>query len=152
MDYPTDNDIRELEKKLRELKKYDILTVVQLLHKYGYRIGVFQKMKIKDDGKWVSESKGNDCKGKFTKKETENIKKYDILIKKPIYFQNRINKITHNLFIHNTVSCPFSVHDIRRHCINSELHKKNLTFEEGINISRGFHKNINTTLDHYYKK
>jgi hypothetical protein len=151
MDFPTDNDIKELEKKLKEINRYDVLIVVQIIKKYGFRIGIFQGMEIDDNGNWKSVSKGVRYKGKFTKKEGKSIKDLGILTKKPYIFQNKINKITHRLFNKNIVSCPFSVHDIRRYCINKRLQDDNISFKEGIKISRNYHRNINTTVDHYYK-
>lgn len=144
-DFVTINDLKELEKEFKRIDRYDLITVIHLLEKYGFRVGIFEGMVIHPDGSWVSESKGQVYKGKFTKKELRDIEEYKVMELSRSTIINRIKKYTIKLFNDHKISCKFSVHDIRRYYISKNLRNcKN--GEEIFKFSRTIHKNITTTM------
>jgi integrase len=112
--------------------------------KYGFRVGLFENMKIDRDGNWKSISKETEMTGKFTKNEVCQIKETGVLKLKKYTITNIILKYTKKLFKEGKIGSQFSPHDIRHYFITKN--GKDLTMEDFIKFSRKIHKNINTTL------
>ena len=143
-DYVTDNDIIVIKEHLRFLERFDVIVVVDLLLKYGFRIGVFQNMEINSDNTWESVSKGEQKQGKFTKREVQQIKEYNIFEKSINTFQTSFSRLTRKLFETRQISCKPSLHDLRRKNILDGLIENNgIKFVE---FSKKLHKNPMTTF------
>jgi hypothetical protein len=147
-DFPTDNDIRELKKELRRIGRFDLVSIVDILSKYGFRVGIFQHMIVDyDTGKWYSDSKGQDYKGKFTKTETKNLRDFDALSLSISTIKVTISRYTKKLYDNGVISCPFSVHDMRHSVIKKGVNKCG-NVAELLSFSGRFHKNLTTTLSY----
>jgi integrase len=143
-----ENDIRVLKEKFKSIGRNDIVCAIDIFYRYGYRLGIFEQMKLDKDGNWTAVSKGHDMKGKFTKRETERIFQTKLLELHKTTIQNIITKYTKRLYKQGKISCPFSCHDIRHFHITKEINK----IPDGkklIELSRRFHKNLNTTMRYY---
>jgi hypothetical protein len=144
-DFCTIQDVKELKNEFKRIGRNDIICIIDLVCKYGFRVGIFSKMKIDREGNWISESKGRDYKGKFLKSECKKIRENNVLKLSTSTVINIIRKYTQKLFDKGLVTCPFSVHDLRRLYIRINLNEcKNGT--EILNFSRKIHKNLNTTI------
>jgi site-specific recombinase XerD len=146
IDRITMSDLTELKKELKRIGRKDILCAVDLMMEYGFRIGIFENMKIDSNGNWNSVSKEHAMKGKFLKSEVRMINETGILGMKRYTITNTIVKYTKKLFQEGKIGSPFSPHDIRHWYITTK--GKGLTMEEFIKFSRGIHKNVNTTLNY----
>jgi site-specific recombinase XerD len=146
IDIVCDNDVKELKKEFKRIGRDDIICVIDLICKYGFRIGIFENMKIDDNGNWKSVSKGSELKGKFNKIELKRIKSSGILNLSKSTIQNIIQRYSNKLFKNRIIGSPFSVHDLRHYYITKN--GKDLTIEEFIKFSRKIHKNISTTLSY----
>jgi hypothetical protein len=62
------SDTQELKKILR-IKRPELAFIVSLLEKYGWRVGIFEKMEVDSAGNWTSFLKTSRFKGKLTKQE-----------------------------------------------------------------------------------
>jgi integrase len=144
IDVVTDNDIKELRKELKRINREDILCAVDLLCKYGFRVGIFNKMKIDREGNWNSVSKEKSVKGKFLKDEVKKINESGLLKLKGYTITNTIVKYTKKLEKGRKIGSAFSPHDIRHYYITK--YGKDLSMGDFIRFSRGIHKNVNTTL------
>jgi integrase len=145
-DFPTDNDIRELKKELRRLGRLDLMAVVDILGKYGYRVGIFQNMVVDcNTGKWSSDSKGQDYKGRFTPTETKNLLENNALSLKISTIKVSITRYTKKLYDKGVISCPFSAHDMRHSVIKKGVNNCK-DGAEIVSFSRRFHKNLATTM------
>jgi hypothetical protein len=145
IDIITVNDIEVLRKELKRIKRKDILCAVDLMEKYGERVGVFENMEIDDKGNWNSVSKESMRTGKFTMNELKKINETGLLKLRKCTIQNTILKYTKKLYKEEKISCAFSCHDIRHYRITEDM-KNTKNGEEMIKVSRRYHKNINTTL------
>jgi integrase len=142
----TENDLKELKQELKRIGRKDILCAVDLLCKYGFRVGIFESMKIDREGNWNSVSKESSMKGKFLKSEVKMINETGILKLRGCTITNTIVKYTKKLFKEGKIGSPFPPHDIRHWYITTK--GKGLTMEEFIKFSRKIHKNVNTTLQY----
>jgi integrase len=149
-DFVSKKDIEVLLEKLKKINRMDAYMCIQLLSKYGLRIGVFQKMVVNEkNGQWKSISKGSKLKGKFTIEETKRLLKSGLLNKKPSTLSILIKRQTGLLFEKGKISCPFSPHDLRHYCITKKLNECGGNFEKMFGVSRQFHKNFSTTMGYY---
>jgi site-specific recombinase XerD len=146
IDIVTDNDVRELKKELGRIGRKDIICVVDLICKYGFRVGIFENMIIDYNGNWSSVSKGVQIKGKFLKTEVKKIIDSEMLSVNKSVITNVVRKYTQKLFDNKVIGCPFSVHDLRHYFITKN--GKDLTIEEFVKFSRKIHKNVSTTLSY----
>jgi hypothetical protein len=144
-DYPTDKDVKALRKEFSRIGRNDMVCVVDLLSKYGFRVGSFSTLYIDKNGRYTFSSKGREYPGQFTKTEHRNIIQYGVLDLTVSTIRNIIRKYVQKLYKSGGVSCGFSVHDIRRFFINKHADKC-VDVREFIDFSRSIHKNINTTL------
>jgi hypothetical protein len=144
-DYINDNDVKALRKEFRRIGRNDMVCVLDLLSKYGFRVGSFETLHIDKSGLFFFTSKGNDYKGKFTKKEHETIIRFNVQDLTVSTIKTTIKKYVHKLYLNGAVSCDFSVHDIRRYVINKNADSCK-DFREFLDFSRRFHKNVNTTI------
>jgi integrase len=144
VDVITSNDIKELKKEFKRIGRNDIICVIDLIVKYGFRVGIFENMKIDREGNWKSISKECEMKGKFLKSEVDKIKKTGILKLKKETITNIVLKYTGKLFREGKIGSQFSCHDIRHYFITEN--GKGLVMEDFIKFSRKLHKNINTTI------
>jgi hypothetical protein len=144
IDVITNNDIKELKKELKRIGRDDIICVVDLIVKYGFRVGIFENMKIDRNNNWKSVSKETEMKGKFTKTEVDKIKKTGILKMRKYTITNIVLKYTGKLFREGKIGSQFSCHDIRHFYITEN--GKGLTMEDFIKFSRKIHKNVTTTI------
>jgi hypothetical protein len=144
-DYPTKEDIRSLKKEFTRIGRNDMVCVVDLLSKYGFRVGSFSTLHIDKNGRYSFLSKGREYPGQFTKTEHRNIIKYGVQDLTVSTIKTNIKKYVQKLYKIGGVSCDFSVHDIRRHFIDEKANKCG-NVREFIDFSRTIHKNINTTL------
>jgi integrase len=147
-DMITENDLNELKGKLKELERYDIITIIDIIIKHGFRVGFFENLKIGENGEYISVSKGKEIKGKFTQKEVKNIKKWDVLGVSITTIQKMIGKYSEALFKKGKCSCKFSVHDIRRYFLKTGVEKCKNGYELN-NFSKKYHSNINTTMGYF---
>jgi hypothetical protein len=131
---------------LGRINRKDIICVIDLICKYGFRVGIFENIKIDYNGNWVSESKGSLMKGKFLKSELKKIVDSEMLSLKKSVIINTVRKYTQKLFDNKVIGCPFSVHDLRHYFITKN--GKDLTIEEFVKFSRKIHKNVGTTLSY----
>jgi hypothetical protein len=143
-DFPTIEDIKRLRKEFVSLKMKDLVCVVDILSKYGYRIGIFENMKIYKDGRFVSTSKGRQEKDKFTMKEVKQITESGVLKKGKGLLQRTFLRYTTKLYKAGEISCDFSVHDLRRFVFH-EGGNKAKNFNEFQQFSRRFHRDVRTT-------
>jgi site-specific recombinase XerC len=143
-DFVKKEDFKVLCSELKRIKRPDILCCIELLYKYGWRIGIFKNFVVNDDLTWESISKGEYKKGKITKSEYNKIINSGLLkIKSWKTISSKIKKFTIRLKNNGKISCSFSVHDLRRARILEDL--KNENAENFIKVSRKYHKSINTT-------
>jgi hypothetical protein len=59
------DDARKLKQELIRIDRKDIVCVIDLICKYGFRVGIFREMKIDTEGNRISESKGRDYRGGY---------------------------------------------------------------------------------------
>jgi integrase len=144
IDVVTLGDITALKKELARIGRNDILCAVELMVKYGFRVGIFEKMKIDKNGNWCSVSKEQELKGKFTEKEVKRIKETGLLKLKASNITNTVIRYTTKLFNDGVIGCAFSPHDLRHYYITKN--GKDLSLGDFIKFSRRIHKNVNTTL------
>jgi integrase len=144
-DFVTENDIKEIKREFKRIGREDIICGIDLMVKYGFRVGIFKNMEVRNDGNWESFSKGKGYKGKFLKNEVKRINESGLLKLSTVTITNIIKKYTHKLFEKQVLSCEFSVHDLRRFFIMKGMRNcKNGV--EILNFSRKIHKNISTTF------
>jgi site-specific recombinase XerC len=140
-DYIKDSDIKALKKEFKRIGRNDIITVLDLLSKYGFRVGSFETLSIDKDGGFSCTSKGSDYVEKFTKKECQQITRFNVLDLTTSTIKTTIKKYVHKLYLVGGVSCDFSVHDIRRYYINKHADGCK-DFREFLEFSRTIHKNV----------
>jgi hypothetical protein len=92
-DYIKESDIKALRKEFKRIGRNDMVTVIDLLSKYGFRVGSFSTLHIDKSGVFLFTSKGSDYKGKFTKKECQQIARFNVLDLTTSAIQNIIKKI-----------------------------------------------------------
>jgi site-specific recombinase XerD len=143
-DVVTFEDLKTLRKYFMEIKRKDFVCVIELLEKYGFRVGIFETMTIDRNGNWTAVSKEQRKSGKFTKGETKTLLESGLLKLRKCTIANKIRKVTTMLYKDGKISCPFSVHDIRHYRITDDLNNiKN--GEDLYAVSKKYHKNISTT-------
>jgi hypothetical protein len=142
------NDIEILTKEYETRERRDFITILQLLEKYGFRIGIFENMTMdKKTRKWIS--KEREYTGIFTRKEVENVIKYNVLGMKSSVISSSILALVRSLYKRGLIAYIFSAHDIRRYYIKRKL-KSCKNGLEIADFSRSIHKNYNTTLGYIY--
>jgi hypothetical protein len=146
IDKVTDDDISELRKELKRIKRNDILCAVDIISKYGFRVGIFSGMKIDSNGNWNSVSKEKCMNGKFTKGEVKKIMESGLLRLRKSTIQNTVKRYTDILYKNGKISCSFSIHDLRHYVITKN--SEGLSAIEFLKFSRQFHKNVNTTYSY----
>jgi hypothetical protein len=143
-DFVKKEDFKVLCSELKRINRPDILCCIELLYKYGWRIGIFKNFVVNENLTWESMSKGEYKKGKITKTEYNKIKNSGLLnIKCWETISSKIKKFTIRLKNEGKISCSFSAHDLRRARILEDLKSENAV--NFIKVSRKYHKNINTT-------
>ena len=146
-DFVKKEDFNVLCKELKRIKRLDILCCIELLYKYGWRIGIFENFIVHEDLTWESMSKGEYKKGKITKTEYNKIINSGVLnIPNFKTVSSKIKTMTLRLKRDNKISCGFSVHDLRRARILEDL--KSEDAEKFVKVSKKYHKNINTTYSY----
>jgi site-specific recombinase XerD len=146
-DFVTDNDLIELRKEFKRLGRNDIVCFLDLIKKYGFRVGIFENMKIDLNGHWISVSKEKVMNGKFTESEVKKINKTDLLKVRKSTLENIIVKYTKKLFGNGKISCSFSVHDIR-HWYITKMANETKSITEFAKFSKTLHKDIRTTMSY----
>jgi hypothetical protein len=121
-----------------------MICVINILQKYGFRVGIFENMELGENGAMVSTSKGKTVKQKFTKGETAEILGSGIIGTKPTVISNVFKRYTKILHENRKISCPFSVHDLRRYFIDEKAKKMNT--KEFLEFSLKIHKSPMTTF------
>jgi site-specific recombinase XerD len=144
IDVVTSDDIKALKKEFKRIGRDDLVCATDLMVKYGFRVGIFAKMKIDRNGNWISISKEHEMKGKFTLKEVNTIKETGLLKLRTYIISNTVSGYTKKLFKKGKIRSPFSAHDLRHYYITKN--GKDLTLEEFIKFSRKIHKNVSTTI------
>jgi hypothetical protein len=144
--YITDKDITAMKNEYRRIGRLDMVCVVDLLTKYGFRVGCFSTMTIDGNGRYSFVSKGKTTEGKFTKQEYNRIIKYRVLDVSYETLKNITKEYAHKLYLVGKVSCDFSIHDYRRYYINVHANKLCNDVPAFIQFSRSVHANINTTM------
>jgi len=112
---------------------------VELLYKYGWRIGIISKFDLNENGQYYSESKGRIVKGKLTKVETKQILDNGVLKLKSGTVSSMIHRITDKLFRDDKISYNFSCHDLRQARITVEINDCN-NIAELMKVSRKYQK------------
>jgi integrase len=146
IDIITDNDLLKLKTELKRIGRNDIVCAVEILCKYGFRVGIFEDMKIDKEGNWQSVSKSQSMKGKFLKSEVQKIREHKLMEIKKTVITNVIVRTTEKLFKEGKIGSPFSPHDIRHYYITKN--GKGLTIEEFLKFSKPIHKSPITTLNY----
>ena len=146
-DFLTDTDLKIIKQEFRRLERDDILTMINLITKYGWRIGLFQHLRInKNNNTWTSVSKGEQKQGTLTKTEVKNIIDSNLLNTTVSTLQTTFKKYCKKLYSKNIISCCPSVHDLRRYCIQKEV-----TLNGGLEFlktSQKYHDSPLTTLSY----
>jgi integrase len=142
-DIVLEDDIKKVRDKFQRLGRKEVVCALDILCNYGYRIVIFERMKIDRDGNFMSVSKEQNIRGKFTKEETKKILETGLLKMRKCTIENIILRYTGKLFKKGKIRCPFSVHDLRHYHIWK--YGKDLTMAEFLIFSRRFHKNPQTT-------
>jgi integrase len=145
-DIVLEDDIKKVQDKFQRLGRKEVVCALDILCKYGYRVGIFEQMQLDKDGNFMSVSKEQNIRGKFTREETKKILETWLLKMRKCTLQNIILRYTTKLFESGKIRCPFSVHDLRHYHIWK--YGKDLTMAEFVIFSRRFHKNIQTTIDY----
>jgi hypothetical protein len=144
-DFVTDNDLVVLRKEFKRIKRDDIICVIDIIKKYGFRVGIFENMKIDLNGNWNSVSKEKVMNGRFTESEVQKINKSGLLKLSKSTIENIILKYTKKLYESGKISCSFSIHDIRHWFITKTANEmKSIT--DFARFSKTIHKDIRTTL------
>jgi integrase len=146
IDKVTENDIGELRKELKRIGRKDIICAVDIIVKYGFRVGIFENMKIDSNGNWNSVSKEKCMTGKFLKGEVKKIMESGLLKLRKSTIQNTIKRYTDILYKSGKISCSFSIHDLRHYMITKNA--KGLSADDFLKFSKKFHKNVNTTYSY----
>jgi hypothetical protein len=146
IDKVTENDIAELRKELKRIERTDVLCAVDIIVKYGFRVGIFECMKIDSNGNLTSVSKEKCMTGKFLKSEVKKINESGLLKLHKNVIQNTVKRYTDILFRKGKIDCSFSVHDLRHYMITKNA--KDLSADGFLKFSRQFHKNVNTTYSY----
>jgi site-specific recombinase XerD len=146
-DFVTDNDLIVLRKEFKRIKRDDIICVIDILKKYGFRVGIFENMKIDLNGNWNSVSKEKVMNGKFTESEVQKIQKSGLLKLSKSTIENIILKYTKKLFENGKISCSFSIHDIR-HWYITKMANKTKSITEFAKFSKTIHKDMRTTMSY----
>jgi integrase len=115
------NDIKELIAELERIGRSDIICAVNIMAKYGFRVGFFENLKIDCNGNYTSWSKGTDMSGHFTMAELTMINDSGLLNLKKRTITNMVLKYTHKLHKAGIISCPFSPHDLRHYAITRDV-------------------------------
>jgi len=145
LDYPTEKDVKVLKEELKRIGRNDLICLVDLLYKYGWKIGLLNKIDINKNGSFCGESKGRIVKGKLTKVEMKRIFDNGILNLKSAVMSTSIVRITSRLFRDGKVSCNFSCHDLRRARITIDVNSCN-NISELMKVSKKYHKDLSTTM------
>jgi hypothetical protein len=147
-DTPTVEDIKTVRDYCESINRDDFVLLMDILPKYGYRIGIFKGMKFTGkNGNFKSISKGKIVSGKFTVKEMNGILKLELTGKDTESLSAIFCKFTKKLFERGKVSCSFSLHDIRRFTITNRLNSCNGNVQEMKRVSEEIgHSSLNTTL------
>jgi hypothetical protein len=147
-DTPTIEDIKTVRDYCESINRNDFVLLMDILPKYGYRIGIFKGMKFTGkNGNFKSISKGKVISGKFTIKEMSGILKMELTGKDTESLSAIFCKFTKKLFERGKVSCSFSLHDIRRFTITNRLNSCNGNVQEMKRVSEEIgHSSLNTTL------
>ena len=149
-DFPTEKDVKALCRRLKQINRPDIICIVELLYKYGWRIGIFKEMKIEADGRWKSESKGKEMKGKFIKREYESIISNKVLKLNMNIVSSQITRMTKRLFRDGKISCSFSAHDLRR--ARMLIEAEEIDIKPLMEFSKKYHKDVSTTINYFKAK
>jgi integrase len=146
IDKVTESDIAELRKELKRIGRKDIICAIDIIVKYGFRVGIFENMKIDSNGNWNSVSKEKCMTGKFLKGEVKKINESGLLLLRKSTIQNTVKRYTDILYKSGKISCSFSIHDLRHYMITKNA--KGLSADDFLKFSRKFHKNVNTTYSY----
>jgi hypothetical protein len=146
-DFVTDNDLIELRKEFKRIHRNDIVCFLDLIKKYGFRVGIFENMKIDLTGHWTSVSKEKVMNGKFTESEVKKINDTDLLKVRKSTLENIIVKYTKKLFGNGKISCSFSVHDVR-HWYITKIANETKSITDFARFSKTLHKDIRTTMNY----
>jgi hypothetical protein len=146
-DFVTDKDLEVLRKEFKRIKRADIICVIDILKKYGFRVGIFENMKIDLNGNWNSVSKEKVMSGKFTESEVKKINESGLLLLSKSTIQNIILKYTKKLYESGKISCHFSVHDIR-HWYITKVANNTKSVTEFARFSKTIHKDYRTTMSY----
>jgi hypothetical protein len=144
-DVVTFEDLKVVRKYFLNLKRKDFVCAIEILEKYGFRVGIFETMTIDRNGNWTAVSKEQRKSGKFTKGEIKMLLDSGLLKMRKCTIANKIRKVTTLLYKQGKISCPFSVHDIRHYRITDDMNN----IKNGGDIyavSKKYHKNLNTTM------
>ena len=149
-DLITDRDFETIIQKFISINRKDMVAVLTLLNKYGWRSGVFEKMEIDTNKKtFHSVTKEHDIRGKLTQDEIDNIFKYKLLGSNQNKWAALMQRHCKSLYEKELLPNIPSLHDIRRRFIKQGV-KKCKNAEELVIFSKTLHKNINTTLGYNY--
>jgi hypothetical protein len=147
IDHVTNNDLTELRKEFKRIHRNDIVCFLDLIKKYGFRVGIFENMKIDSTGHWTSVSKEKVMNGKFTESEVKKINETDLLSVRTCTLKNIIVKYTKKLYEDGKISCSFSIHDIR-HWYITKFANETKSITEFAKFSKTLHKDIRTTMNY----
>jgi hypothetical protein len=147
IDKVTDSDLTELRKELKRIGRKDIICAIDIIKKYGFRVGIFENMKIDLNGNWNSVSKEKVMNGTFTMSEVKKIHESGLLKLRKSTIENTVWKYTHKLFDNGKISCSFSIHDIRHWFITKRANEtKSIT--DFVRFSKTIHKDVRTTMNY----
>jgi len=147
-DIVTDQDVNTALDHLADIDRPDVIALVSLLNNYGFRVGIFEKMHLQDNGRFTSVSKGQPIKGRFTKFETSQIRLHKLIGRKLTPLQSALKRATYSLHKRGKITSAFSAHDLRHKHILDTMTKHSEGAAEFLKQSRRFHRNPRTTMSY----
>lgn len=142
-DKVTKKNVDTLVKYFKNINRPDYVCIVELLYKYGWRIGIFENVELNKDS-WTSVSKTDVKKGRVTSKEMKQIFGSGALSLKIKTIYAKIWEVTHRSCRDGKISCLFFCHDLRTAIMWEDT--KDVEAEKFLKVSIKFHKNPVATL------
>jgi integrase len=141
-------DIDTLVEEFKRIGRADVICALILMEKNGWREGIFSTMTVDKRGYYHAVSKEKEENGKFTPEEKKMVLESGVLKLRKTTLTNIVLKYTKKLFEEGKIGSPFSCHDLRHYFFNYQADTN--TFRGFVEISRKFHKNLNTSVGYVH--
>lgn len=119
---------QEVETILNEITEPQLNTIIYIMAKAGLRVGAFNELTIKE-GKFYTQSKGKEYRGKFSAEILEHIKNAGLNLYSPFKgvntdsLKNKIQYEVEKLYKAGKINAPYSAHDFRHYYAVTEYSK-----------------------------